>query len=347
MPAVCMCCGVCRESRCRSGLKAVGVGVCECVCGCWRRHLHDLLRLDATQSCWNKKHFVAVDLFHRFFQISQNLRPEPFLVADGQISGSSEGKIILREISTHALSTTPHAAVQTYNNPFNTTEIEGLRNVTAVVCLSSTRWCGRVHTLQLTAQSRLPARILDILHSSDNFERKRLRHSTMFLRPRHASTAAVSSTTAVDNGHPAPSASIEEEVGGVLPPATAETKRRQRSILRQIRFLRQNLKLHLSGVTRSRRKAMLAICGGWCLLSMCTVLLFALLRTIAMARVGSSAGFLDDGGEMFTVLVNTFERPRHLEEAVRHYAKCEGYVWQDIACSRYTIPCCRSYPKQY
>ena len=233
-------------------------------------------------------------------------------------------------------STTPHAAVQTYNNPFNTTEIEGLRNVAAVVCLSSTRWCGRVHTLQLTAQSRLPARILDILHSSDNFERKRLRHSTMFLRPRHASTAAVSSTTAVDNGHPAPSASIEEEVGGVLPPATAETKRRQRSILRQIRFLRQNLKLHLSGVTRSRRKAMLAICGGWCLLSMCTVLLFALLRTIAMARVGSSAGFLDDGGEMFTVLVNTFERPRQLEEAVRHYAKCEGYVWQDIACSRYT-----------
>lgn len=141
MPAVCMCCGgVCRESRCRSGLKAVGVGVCECVCGCWRRHLHDL-RLDATQSCWNEKHFVAVNLFHRFFQISQE--PPSGTVPDRRWPDlrSSDGKIILREISTHALSTTPHAAVQTYNNPFDTTEIEGLRNVTAVVCLSSTR-CG-------------------------------------------------------------------------------------------------------------------------------------------------------------------------------------------------------------
>lgn len=149
----------------------------------------------------------------------------------------------------------------------------------------------------------------------------------MFLRPRHVSAAVVSSTTAVEDGQSAPLASIEEEIGGVLPPATtAENKRRRRSIERQIRFRTHNLKLLLSGVTRSRRRTILTICGGWCLLSTCTVLLFALLRTIAMARVESSAGFVDDGGEMFTVLVNTFERPRQLEEAVRHYAKCEGYV---------------------
>lgn len=164
----------------------------------------------------------------------------------------------------------------------------------------------------------------------------------MFLRPRHVSAAVVSSTTAVDDGKPALT-SIEEEVDGLLyvQPAAAETKRRQRSILRQIRFRRRNLnlKLHLSGITRSRRKAMLTICGGWCLLSACTVLLFALLRTKAMASVVSAGASFDDGGQMFTVLVNTFERPRQLEEALRHYAKCEGCVFRSISC----MSSCRSY----
>eukprot|EP00752_Nemacystus_decipiens_P006665 g5992.t1 len=158
----------------------------------------------------------------------------------------------------------------------------------------------------------------------------------MFLRPRHLSAAVGSSTTAVEDEPPAPLVSNQEEIGSVLPPASEHTKRRQRSIWKKIRFRCQNLnlKLHLSGVTRSRRKAMIAVCGGWCLLSTCTVLLFALLRAVTLARMVPSAGFVDDGGEMFTVLVNTFKRPRQLEEAVRHYAKCEGVesvrvVWSE------------------
>eukprot|EP00903_Cladosiphon_okamuranus_P008537 g8196.t1 len=164
----------------------------------------------------------------------------------------------------------------------------------------------------------------------------------MFLRPRHVSAAALSSTTAVEDGQPAPVASIQEEIDGVLPPATAATKRRrrQRSILRHIRSQSEtlNLNLHLSGVTRSRRKAMLAVCGGWCLLSTCTIVLFGLLRTVAMARVVSSASVVHDGGEMFTVLVNTFERLRQLEEAVRHYSTCEGVESVRVAWSEASTP---------
>ena len=86
-------------------------------------------------------------------------------------------------------------------------------------------------------------------------------------------------------------------------------------------------------------------------LLMAFVFLFAWLRTIAMAKVvfsegrmiGNIAGGLivdPDFGETdssaaaaaaagapspsFTVLVNTFKRPRQLAEAVRHYAACEG-----------------------
>lgn len=170
--------------------------------------------------------------------------------------------------------------------------------------------------------------------------RIREKRRNMFLRPRHVSAAVVSSTAIAEDGKPASLASIEEEVGELLPPAAADTKRRQRSVLRQIRFRCQNLnlRLHLCGVTRSRRKAMLTLCGGWCLLSMCTVLLFALLRTMAMVSIVPSAGStVDDGGQMFTVLVNTFERPRQLEEAVQHYAKCEGYVSRDTRCNYMSI----------
>ena len=75
---------------------------------------------------------------------------------------------------------------------------------------------------------------------------------------------------------------------------------------------------------------------------MACVFLFAWLRTIAMAKVVFSEGRaigIDAGsvvvdtnfGETdssataatsFTVLVNTFKRPRQLAEAVRHYAAC-------------------------
>lgn len=85
-----------------------------------------------------------------------------------------------------------------------------------------------------------------------------------------------------------------------------------------------------------------AACIGLSFLSF--VLMFSCMRTIAMAKVIAAVlrpdswegGPIDfhaaaarvassgDSRRTFTVLVNTFERPRQLENAVRHYAQCDG-----------------------
>ena len=95
----------------------------------------------------------------------------------------------------------------------------------------------------------------------------------------------------------------------------------------------------------TRKGVLLWTCYASGLLMAC-VFLFAWLRTIAMAKVVFSEGRSGTGGIVvdagfgetdswaaaaaagrspsFTVLVNTFQRPKQLAEAVRHYAACEG-----------------------
>ncbi|CAN0028717.1 unnamed protein product [Ectocarpus sp. 12 AP-2014] len=146
----------------------------------------------------------------------------------------------------------------------------------------------------------------------------------MLLRPRHVSAPV---PTIEEDGNKKKAllplmATIAEDGLGVLPMPPTEKDRRKRT------FRRSNLKLklHLGGFTRTRRRAVLAACGGWCLLSIGGAFLFIWFRALAMARVASSASSssaaVNGQGGMFTVLVNTFERPRQMEEAVRHYAKC-------------------------
>ncbi|CAM9358382.1 unnamed protein product, partial [Ectocarpus sp. 13 AM-2016] len=155
---------------------------------------------------------------------------------------------------------------------------------------------------------------------------KRERQSLlMLLRPRHVSAPV---PTIEEDGNKKKAllplmATIAEDGLGVLPMPPTEKDRRKRT------FRRSNLKLklHLSGSTRTRRRAVLAACSGWCLLSIGGAFLFIWSRALAMVRVASSASSssaaaVNGQGGMFTVLVNTFERPRQMEEAVRHYAKC-------------------------
>eukprot|EP00904_Undaria_pinnatifida_P003716 jgi/Undpi1/13345/HiC_scaffold_8.g03004.m1 len=105
----------------------------------------------------------------------------------------------------------------------------------------------------------------------------------------------------------------------------------------------------------TRKGVLLWTCYASGLLMAC-VFLFAWLRTIAMAKVVFSEGRSGTGGIVvdagfgetdswaaaaaagrspsFTVLVNTFQRPKQLAEAVRHYAACEGVesvrvVWSE------------------
>lgn len=79
----------------------------------------------------------------------------------------------------------------------------------------------------------------------------------------------------------------------------------------------------LRGAPRSRRGRCLAL-GGFALLSSCFWLTIA--RRHAMWQAASARrpreGQAD--GAHFTVMVNTFERPRQMEGAVQHYASCEG-----------------------
>ncbi|CAM9836321.1 unnamed protein product [Ectocarpus fasciculatus] len=163
----------------------------------------------------------------------------------------------------------------------------------------------------------------------------------MLLRPRHVS---VSVPTIEEDGNKKKAllplmATIAEDGLGVLPMPVAEKDRRKRT------FRRSNLKLklmHLGGFTRTRRRAVLAVCGGWCLLSIGGAFLFIWLRAAAMARVASSArssaAAVNGQGGMFTVLINTFERPRQMEEAVRHYAKCPSVESVRVAWSEPTRP---------
>ncbi|CBN77922.1 Glycosyltransferase, family GT64 [Ectocarpus siliculosus] len=161
----------------------------------------------------------------------------------------------------------------------------------------------------------------------------------MLLRPRHVS-APVPIIEEDGNKKKAllpPMATIAEDGLGVLPMPPTEKDRRKRI------FRRSNLKLklHLGGFTRTRRRAVLAACGGWCLLSIGGAFLFIWFRAVAMARVASSASSsaaVDRQGGMFTIVVNTFERPRQMEEAVRHYAKCPSVESVRVAWSEPSPP---------
>lgn len=148
----------------------------------------------------------------------------------------------------------------------------------------------------------------------------------MLLRPRHVSAPV---PTIEEDGNKKKAllplmATIAEDGLGVLPMPATEKDRRIRT------FRRSNLqlKLHLGGFTHTRRRAVLAACGGWCLLSIGGAFLFIWFRAVAMARVASSASSaaVNGQGGMFTVLINTFERPRQMEEAVRHYGKCPRWA---------------------
>lgn len=203
--------------------------------------------------------------------------------------------------------------------------------------------CGREHLPGLTHSScNSPAgnQFLFVV-CSVSFEeiqgRENKTNVPMFLRPRHVSTG-VGSTATFEDGKPTTLASIDEEVGG-WPPPTAD--KRQQRVSRRVRLRRHqalNLKLHVRGITRSRRAVILAGCGVCTLLSVCTALLFLLVRAIAMHRIATASGAgTATNDESFTVLVNTFERPRQLEQAVRHYAKCHGCVLRYMSFAATTI----------
>lgn len=162
----------------------------------------------------------------------------------------------------------------------------------------------------------------------------------MLLRPRHV---LASVPTIEEDGNKKKAllplmATIPEDGLGVLRMPVAEKDRRKRT------FRRSNLKLklqHLGGFTRTRRRAVLAVCVGWCLLSIGGAFLFIWLRAVAMARVASwasRAAAVNGQGGMFTVLVNTFERPRQMEEAVRHYAKCPRWAPAVVDWSPLAVP---------
>lgn len=172
----------------------------------------------------------------------------------------------------------------------------------------------------------------------------------MILRPRHVSAASGLSMTSVEDGsralHKKKNSGAERMMGDSNKGDGVVSSFRKQRLFRGQRRQDNNSSSRSSSAPRTlKTQVALWTCCGGCMLFLSLALIFACCRVVAMRRVvvvptAERAGRRGDGGDgegtnsgrttatnngaLFTVLVNTFERPRQLEEAVQHYAECQG-----------------------